>query len=141
MNIDVGRHDVILVGLPIGCTTDGTANRNFCRLAKRSILVYIDFRIRGKIEDSIIRIVQITNDTANSADIGCCIFLLMVGNFGISDDDVAHFCIINQVAGNDTYFYRTRSGWKFILLSFQTCVLDNQVGNCGIVVLVFSLQS
>ena len=77
MNIDVSRQDVLFAYTPIGCTTDGTGNRYTSRLLKRGILMYIDFRIRGKIEDSVISIVQITDDTANSADIGCCVFFFV----------------------------------------------------------------
>ena len=63
----------------------------------------------------------------------------MVGYLTVADDDVADFCILSHIGSQNTQFDNRTSYRYIILLLFDTCIFDEQVGNGCIACFVITL--
>ena len=96
--------------------------------------MHVHLRFGRDIEDSevIFLVVNISHDTAHTEIAFICIFLSVVCNLGISDDDIADFCKLRQVGGYHTDFDDRSSLWDISFFLLNQRVFNHQVGNCSI---------
>ena len=74
-------------------------------------------------------VVQVSYNSTYSIIVDGFVGFPMVGHLTVTDDDVADFCILCHVGSKNTQFDHRASYRYIILFLFDTCILDEQVGN------------
>ena len=94
MHIDVGWQDGIAAACQFRYATEATGDGHGFVAREAGFLVHIDRHVGRDIENPVGSTIDVAHDAANSADTLDVIYFLTVGQLGISDDDVADFCVL-----------------------------------------------